>query len=212
MINEQETTAIQTNPCEKKSTAGKTRILTGVAMLSAVAYLMQFMEFQQPFSPAFAKIDFSELPALIGAFAYGPVWGIAIELIKNALQLTSTSTGGIGELANFVIGSSLIFPAALIYQKKKTKRMAVIGCIVGSVTSGVVAAAMNYFVLLPLYEIFMPLEQVIAAFAEFFPFIHTKLDVVLYNALPMNILKSGLTSFVTVLLYKRLSPILKGRV
>lgn len=71
---------------------------------------------------------------------------------------------------------------------------------------------MNYFVLLPLYEIFMPLDQVIAVFAAFFPFIHTKLDVVLYNALPMNILKSGLIAFVTMVLYKPLSLILKGRI
>ena len=209
MTNTKETQAI---PCTKKRVTGKTRIMTGVSMLSAVAYLLQFIEFQQPLSPSFAKFDFSELPALIGGFAYGPVYGVIIELIKNVLQLASTSTGGIGELANFVIGSSLIFPAAWIYQRKKTKRMAVFGCVVGSVISGFAAAAMNYFVLLPLYEIFMPLDQVIAAFAQFFPFIHTKLDVVLYNALPMNILKSGLISFVTMLLYKRLSLILKGRV
>lgn len=193
----------------RKRFVGKTRMLTGAAMLSAVAYLLQFIEFQLPLSPSFAKFDFSEIPALIGGFAYGPMCGIAIEFMKNALQLTSTSTGGIGELANFVIGSSLVFPAALLYKKKKNKRTAIIGCIVGSAASGFVAAAMNYFVLLPLYEIFMPLDQVIAAF---FPFIHTKLDVVLYNALPMNILKSGLIAFVTMFLYKPLSPILKGRI
>lgn len=196
----------------EEKAVGRTRMLTGAAMLSAIAYLLQFIEFQLPLSPSFAKFDFSEIPALIGGFAYGPVCGIAIEFIKNALQLTSTSTGGIGELANFVIGSSLIIPAALIYKKKKTKKTAIVGCAVGSVLSGFVAAAMNYFVLLPLYEIFMPLDQVIAAFAEFFPFIHTKLDVVLYNALPMNILKSGLIALVTMFLYKPLSPILKGRI
>ena len=189
---------------------GKIRILTASAMLSAIAYLLQFIEFQLPLSPSFAKFDFSEIPAPIGGFAYGPACGISIEFIKNVLQLTSTSTGGIGELANFVIGSSLVVPAAFIYKRKKNKKTAIIGCITGSVISGFVAAAMNYFVLLPMYEIFMPLDQVIAAFAEFFPFIHTKFDVVLYNALPMNILKSGLVTFVTMFLYKPLSPILKG--
>ncbi len=196
----------------EKRIVGRTRILTGAAMLSAIAYLLQFIEFQQPLSPSFAKFDFSEIPALIGGFAYGPACGLIIEFVKNALQLTSTSTGGIGELANFVIGSALVVPAAVLYKRKKTKRTALIGCAIGSVLSGFVAAAMNYFVLLPLYEIFMPLEQVIAAFSEFFPFIHTKLDVVVYNALPMNILKSGLISFVTMFLYKPLSPILKGRI
>ncbi|WP_279139398.1 ECF transporter S component [Faecalicoccus pleomorphus] len=193
----------------KSRTFTNTRILTGIAMLSAVAYVLQFIEFQLPLSPSFAKFDFSEIPAFLGGFAYGPISGITIEFIKNFLQLTSTSTGGIGELANFVIGSSLIVPASLLYQRNKTKKSAILGCLIGSILSGFVAAAMNYFVLLPLYEIFMPLDQIIAAFAQFFPFIQTKLDVVLYNALPMNILKSGLITLVTIFIYKPLSPFLK---
>lgn len=193
----------------KSRTFTNTRILTGIAMLSAVAYVLQFIEFQLPLSPSFAKFDFSEIPALLGGFAYGPISGITIEFIKNFLQLTSTSTGGIGELANFVIGSSLIVPASLLYQRNKTKKTAILGCLIGSILSGFVAAAMNYFVLLPLYEIFMPLDQIIAAFAQFFPFIQTKLDVVLYNALPMNILKSGLITLATIFIYKPLSPFLK---
>lgn len=193
----------------KSRTFTNTRILTGIAMLSAVAYVLQFIEFQLPLSPSFAKFDFSEIPALLGGFAYGPISGITIEFIKNFLQLTTTSTGGIGELANFVIGSSLIVSASLLYQRNKTKKTAILGCLIGSILSGFVAAAMNYFVLLPLYEIFMPLDQIIAAFAQFFPFIQTKLDVVLYNALPMNILKSGLITLATIFIYKPLSSFLK---
>ena len=77
---------------------------------------------------------------------------------------------------------------------------------------GIVAVLSNYFILLPLFEQFMPMEQLIASFAEFIPFIHTKLDVVLYNAFPFNVLKGLVISGVTMLVYKRLSPVLKGAV
>ena len=186
------------------------RKLTGAAMLAAVSFALQFLELPMPLSPSFAKFDFSDLPALIGSFAYGPLWGVIIELVKNLLHLTVSSTGGIGELANFLIGSALVFPAGLLYKRNKSRKTALIGCIVGSVFMGIMARVMNYYVLLPMFEIFMPLDQVIASFAEILPFIHTKLDVVVLNALPMNILKGAIISLITMLLYKHLSPILKG--
>src|SRR5699024_3647280 len=131
--------------------------------------------------PAFAKMDLSDLPALIGAFAFGPLSGIIIELIKNALQLLSTSTGGIGEFANFVMGGSFVLVAGAIYHRNKTKKAAWIACIAASVTMGIMAAVMNYYILLPLFAQFMPLDALIASFSTFLPFIETKLDVVLYN-------------------------------
>lgn len=155
-------------------------------------------------------MDLSDFPALIGAFAFGPVAGVTIELVKNALQLLSTSTGGIGELANFVMGASYVFTAGLIYRFRKTKKTAWIACMIASVVMGIMSAVMNYFVLLPMFEQFMPLDQVIASFGVFIPFIKTKLDVVLYNAFPFNLLKGLVISFFTMLIYKRLTPILKG--
>lgn len=150
------------------------RTITMTALLSTIAYILAFAEFPVPLSPAFARMDLSDFPALIGAFAFGPVAGLLIELVKNALQLFSTSTGGIGELANFLMGASFVFTAGLIYRCHKTKKTAWIAGIVGSVVMGIVAATANYFILLPLFEQFMPLEQLIASFGEFIPFIHTK--------------------------------------
>ena len=187
------------------------RKLVGTAMLAAVAFVLQFLEFPMQLSPSFAKFDLSDLPALIGAFAYGPLWGVVIEAVKNALHLFQTQTGGIGELANFLMGAALVFPAGLIYQKHKSRKTALIGCTVGSLCMGVMAALANYFILLPMFEIFMPMDEMIEAFAAVIPFIHSKLDVVLLNALPLNIIKGLVVSLVTMLLYKRLSPILKGR-
>ena len=187
-----------------------TRKLTATAVLAAAAYLLAFLEFPVPLTPAFARMDLSDLPALIGAFAFGPVTGVMIELVKNLLGLMTSSTGGVGELANFLMGASYVFTAGAVYKHRKTKRMALIGGVAGSIAMGIMAAITNYFILLPMFEQFMPLEEIIAAFGEFIPFIHTKLDVVLYNAFPFNVLKGLVITAVTMLIYKKLSPILKG--
>lgn len=187
-----------------------TRALTMTALLSALAYILAFLEFPVPLSPSFARMDFSDFPALIGAFAFGPVCGILVELIKNTLQLFTTSTGGVGEFANFLMGGAYVAAAGLIYQKHKTKRTALIACVVGSIAMGITAAFANYFILLPLFENFLPLNELIAAFGSFMPFIRTKLDIVLFNALPFNLLKGLVIGFVTMLVYKRISPLLKG--
>lgn len=188
----------------------KLRTITGVAVLSAIAFILAYFEFPVPLSPSFARMDISDLPALIGAFAYGPLAGVLIELVKNALQLTSTATAGVGELANFIMGGVFVFVAGLIYRKNKNKKTALIACLIASLAMGVTAAVVNYFVLLPAFEAFMPLSELIASFGEFMPFIKTKLDVVLFNALPFNLLKGLAISAVTMLIYKKLSPILKG--
>ena len=153
----------------------------------------------------------SDFPALIGAFAFGPLSGLLIEFVKNTLQLLTTSTGGVGEIANFLIGTSYVVAAGVLYKSRKTKKTAWIACIAASFVMGVAAALANYFILLPLFEIFMPMDQLIASFGAFLPFIHTKLDIVLFNALPFNILKGLVIGGFTMLTYKRLAPILKGR-
>ena len=202
---------MKTVATQKRTFLQNVRILTMTAVLSAIFFVLAFFEFPVPLSPSFARMDLSDLPALIGAFAYGPMSGIMIELVKNALQLLTSSTGGIGELANFIIGSSFVVTAGLIYKSHKTKKTAMIACLIASVTMGIVASIVNYFILLPVFEAFMPLDQLIASFGEFIPFIKTKLDIVLFNAFPFNVLKGIGISIVTMLLYKRLSPILKGR-
>lgn len=202
---------MKTVAIQKKSSIQNVRMLTMTAVLSAIAFVLAFFEFPVPLSPSFARMDLSDLPALIGAFAYGPTAGILIELVKNALQLLTSSTGGIGELANFIMGSSFVAAAGLIYKFHKTKKTAMFASLIASVVMGIAAAIVNYFILLPVFEVFMPLDQLTASFGEFIPFIKTKLDVVLFNAFPFNLLKGIGISIVTMLLYKRLTPVLKGR-
>ena len=194
----------------KRTAAFDIRAITMTALLSAMAYVLAFVEFPVPLSPSFAKMDLSDFPALIGAFAFGPIYGLLIELVKNALQLLTTSTGGVGEIANFLIGTSYVVAAGVIYKHWKTKKTAWIACIIASLVMGITAALANYFILLPLFESFMPLDQLIASFGIFLPFIRTKLDIVLFNALPFNILKGLVIGGFTMLTYKRLAQILKG--
>lgn len=195
----------------RKTAVLSVRTISMTALLSAMAYVLAFVEFPVPLSPPFARMDLSDLPALIGAFAFGPISGLLIELVKNTLQLLTTSTGGIGEIANFLMGASYVVTAGVIYKHHKTKKTALLACIAASFVMGAAAALANYFILLPLFETFMPLDQLIASFAEFLPFIHTKQDVVLFNALPFNLLKGLVIGGVTMLIYKKLTLVLKGR-
>lgn len=183
--------------------------MTSVALLAAISFALAFLEFPVPFSPSFAKMDISDFPALVGAMTLGPWAGLAVELIKNLLGLFSTSTGGIGELANFLMGGAMVFTAGTVYYSRSGK--AWLACLLGAVAMAVMAALTNYFILLPLFESFMPMEALIASFSEFIPFIHTKLDVVLLNAMPFNLLKGLGISLVTLLVYPKLIPVLRGK-
>lgn len=195
---------------EKTHNLKNTRTLVSIAMLSTISYLLAFLEINLPLSPSFAKMDISDLPALIASFAFSPVAGVMVELIKNTLQLLSTSTGGVGELANFIMGASFAFVSGVIYRKNKTKKMAIIACLVGSVAMSITAGLVNYFILFPLFENLMPLEELILSFAEFIPIIKTKLDIMIYNVVPFNLIKGIVISVVTIYLYKPLTPVLKS--
>ena len=141
-----------TNTATKKTAKRKTgeisavRCLRVTAMRSAIAFILMFVDFPIPFLiPSFIELDISELPALIGSFALGPVWGVCICLVKNLLHLYITSTGGVGELSNFLLGAAFVLPAGIIYQHKKTKKNALSGAIVGAVFMGIICIPVNYF-------------------------------------------------------------------
>lgn len=185
------------------------RMLVSVAMLSGLAYVLSYFETSIPFFPPFLKMDLSNFPALIIAFAFGPLAGVMVELIKNLLGLLTTSTGGIGELANFIVGASMAYVAGFIYQLNKTRKGAIWGLAVGTIVKGIMGAVTNYFILLPLYSVFMPLDELIQSFSSIMPFIDSKLDVVLFSIFPFNLLKGLIISLVTLAMYKRVSPLFK---
>lgn len=182
------------------------------AMLSAIAFVLMFLDFAIPFLiPTFVKMDISELPALLASFSLGPVYGVAVCLVKNLLHLLITTTGGVGELANFLMGVCFVIPAGLIYQKIKSRKGAIIGALVGAVVMAVMSIPINYYISYPFYTSFMPLETIIGMYQEIRPSANGLLDCLITFNAPFTLLKGLLTSLVCFLVYKPLSPILHGR-
>ena len=191
---------------------GHVKVLTKISMLSAVAGVLMLLQTPLWFAPNFYKLDFSEVAVLIGGFALGPVAAIIIELIKILLNLVlnGTMTGGVGEAANFLIGCSLVVPASIIYHRNKTMKSAVIGMTVGIVTMAIFAALANYFVLLPVYaKVYgVPLQFFVDMGRALNHSITSLETLVLYAVIPFNLLKGIAVSAVTILIYKKVSPIL----
>ena len=195
----------------------RTRTIAQVAMLGAVAGVLMNFEVPLPFlAPSFYQLDFSEIPALIGSFAMGPVAGILIELVKILVHLVTkgSMTAGVGDLANFIFGCTFVVPAGLIYRfhSVKNRKHAVIGMAAGTVLTAVVACFMNAFVLLPAYgkAFGMPIE----AFIEMGGAVHSSVNSLLSFAaliiFPFNIFKYTLTSLIVFFIYKRIRVVLKG--
>ena len=186
------------------------RKLVMTALLSALGIVLMRLGFHIPVMPSFITLDFSELPALIAAFSMGPVWGAAVCLVKNLLHLMITSTGGVGELSNFVLGASFVLPAGLIYRKMKSKKGAVIGSLVGAVIMALVSFPSNYFIMYPVYENFMPMDTIIAAYQLILPSADELWKCLLIFNVPFTFVKALFSVVITMLVYKKLSPILKG--
>ena len=188
------------------------RAIAVCAMLSAVAFVLMLMDFPVPFLiPDFVKMDVSELPSLLASFALGPVYGVVVCLVKNLLHLLMTSTGGIGELCNFLMGACFAIPAGLIYQKFKSHKGAVVSALVGSVVMAALSVPINYFISYPFYTSFMPLEAIIGMYQEIRPSANGLLECLITFNAPFTLIKGLLTAVLCFLIYKPLSPLLHGR-
>lgn len=200
------------NAVENRNAVSGSRLrkICGTAMLSAAAYVLMFLEFPVPLIPPFIKMDFSELPALIASFAYGPVAGVAVCLVKNLIHLFNTQSGGVGELANFILGASFVFVAGMLYKRMHNKKGAIIGALVGAVIMAVISVPSNYFIVYPVYTAFMPMEAIIGAYKAINPSVNTLLDCLLMFNMPFTFVKGLFSLVITFLIYKPLSPILHG--
>lgn len=190
-----------------------TRKIAMIGVFSAIAMVLHILDFPVPFAPFFYKLDFSEIPAMIGAFAFGPVAGVMIEFCKILLKLLvkGTSTAFVGDLANFVVGCSFILPASIIYMFKKTKKNAIAASVTGTLIMTVFGSLFNAVYLLPAFAALygMPLDSIVAIGTEINGNITSVSTLVLFAVAPLNLLKGGSVSLVTMLVYKKLSPILK---
>ena len=197
------------------NTSTKTRTLVEISMLGAIATVLMLFEFPLPFiAPPFYELDFSEVPVLVGAFALGPMAGATIELIKILINLliNGTATAFVGEIGNYLLGCSFVIPAALIYKKHKSKKYAIIAMITGTITLTIFGGLLNAYVLLPTYAAAygMPLDAIISLGSAINPNIINVNTFVILAVTPFNLIKGILVSAITLLIYKHISPILKG--
>lgn len=202
----------QINPAGNRS---KLRTTVQIAMLAAVSTVLMMFEFPIPFvAPPFIKMDFSEIPVLVGTFAMGPLAGVIIELLKNLLHMATygTTTAGVGELSNFFIGCALAVPAGLFYKAVKTRKSAMIGMGVGTILMAVMGCFSNAFIMFPLYSAAMgvPVETFIAMGTAINPAVDNMLTFVVLCMVPFNLMKGIVISMITLLLYKRIRVLLKG--
>ena len=193
-----------------------THNLTVAAMLSAVAFILMFIEFPIPMLiPAFIKMDFSDLPALLGAFALGPVYGVIISFMKNLLHIVikGTSTACVGELSNFILGAIFSAVAGYLYKHHKSRKTAIIGAVAGAVAMGGLSGPSNYFVVYPAYVQFyhMPLEAILGMYQAILPSADSLIKCLILFNLPFTLVKGLLDAVLCMVIYKPLSPILHGR-
>ena len=191
----------------------RTHKLTVTAMLSAVAFILMFIEFPIPaLIPSFVKLDISDLPELLAAFSLGPVYGVAVTFLKNLLHIVfkGTSSAYVGELCNFLLGAVFSLVAGFIYQRKKSRKSALIGAIIGAVLMAIVSVPMNYYVVYPAYVVCygMPLEAIIGMYQSIRPSTDGLLECLLVFNMPFTFFKGALDVALCFLVYKPLSPLL----
>lgn len=207
---------MNTNP--RKQNQIKIFGATGIAqigVLSSIATILMLFEIPLWFAPGFYKIDLSELPVLIGSFAIGPMAGVLIELIKILLNflINGTITAGVGEISNFFIGCALVVPAAIFYKRGKSRKNALLGLGVGTVSMTIVGSLMNAFIILPVYAkaFNMPIAALIDMGRAINPAINSLSSFVLFAVAPFNLLKGVIVSIITMFIYKKISPILHSK-
>ncbi len=193
----------------------KQNYIRGIAIsgiFGAVGFVLMLLEFPVPFIiPSFIKLDFSEIPAIIASFAFGPLYGILVCLIKNLLHLFVTSSAGVGEFSNFILGAVFVGVAGLVYDKNKTRKGAFLGVVFGALLMAIISIFTNYFIVYPAYVVIygMPMEAIIGMYKALLPFSDNLLKSLLIFNLPFNFAKGILDAAACFAVYKRISPILK---
>ena len=186
--------------------------ITYTAVFAAIATVLMYFEFPLPFMPPFLKVDLSGAVVLIGAFIFGIGPAITMIGIKDLIHLTQSQTGGSGELADFLMLSTLVIVAVLLYRTHKTRKMAAVGCVVGSVAMACMGMLTNYFLIIPFYSaVGMPIDQILALCATINPSINGMGAYLLIGVLPFNLIKGAILTVITMLAYKKLSTFIKSR-
>lgn len=198
----------------KSTFSGQSRIrkLVMTALLSTLATVLMFVSFSVPFVPSFIKLDLSELPALIAAFSMGPLSGVAVCLVKNLVNLLFTYSMGVGELCNFLLGVAFVLPAGLIYKKHNDRKGALIGALTGALTMGVISIFINYYLVYPVYaKLLMPMDVILGMYQAINPKVSNLWQALCFFNAPFTFVKGLISVAITFLIYKRISPLIKGK-
>ena len=184
-------------------------VMTRIAILAAAASILFLIEIPVV---AFYKLDLSNIPVLLGAFSMGTVPGVVILGIKSAIGLLHSSSAGVGELADFIMGAALVIPASLIYPRNKTRKNAIIGMAVGTICMVIAGIMANKWIMLPFYmgAFHMDMDGIIKAARV--AGVDSEWKLLLLITGPFNLLKGVVLSVVAGLIYKPLSPILHERI
>ena len=181
------------------------------AAISIILYLGPGLKFSVPFFPSFLEFHFDEVPALIAGFAYGPLSGFFVILIKTLVKLPMTNTMGVGELADFIYSVAFVVPAALFYKKNRSIKGAFIGLIIATGIQVVVSAFVTSFLILDFYIFMMGWPKVVIL--NMCKAANPKVTSLgwtffFYIGLPFNAMKDVVVVIITFLLYKRLHKII----
>lgn len=191
----------------------KTKKLVMAALLGALAAILMVLDFNVPLAPGFIKFDFSDFPVLIGGFVFGPLTGVLIAFLKIVLNLLfkPTTTMFVGEASNFLLSVCYMGVACLFYRKHRTKKGAVIGMALATVTTSLFAIASNILVMFPMYaKLFgMSMEQIVGMVSAVNPFVKDVTTMVIASLVPFNLFKYGVISLITFISYKKIEVILK---
>lgn len=200
------------NSSQSKSSVFATASMVKIAMLAGLGTVLMLLDFPLPIFPSFLKFDLSDAPAVIGAFAMGPAAGVMIELVKNILKLmVRTNTGGVGEVANFLVGTAYVLPLALVYKKWPTKKGVVCGSVLATFSGAIIAGLLNYFVLIPAYAVILgyPVDAFVGIAAKINSAVVDLRTLVVFAVVPFNLVKGVVVTLSGLGLFKVLQPLFK---
>lgn len=191
----------------KKTNTFDVRTIIFIGLLGALSFVLMLIRFPLPFTPSFLDFDIAELPALFAGFFLGPAEGLLVVLVKLALKLAiqGTTTAFVGEAMNLVSSTVFVLSASVIYKQLHTRRGAVIGMVIATLLVSVVCIILNAYVTFPMYAKLygMPLDAIIGMGSKVNPLVSDMVTMMIFSVFPFNIVKHGITSLITFLVYKR---------
>lgn len=199
-----------TTALDSRKGLNRTRKITLLGVFAAISTLLMYVEMPLPFMPPFLKFDPSGVPILLASMLFGAPSAICVALVKDLVHLLSSQTGGVGELADFLIMSTFSIAVGAIYRRRPDKKGVALATLAGAACCAVMGGLANYYLLIPFFSKVMPMEAIFAACSKINPAINGLETYILFGAVPFNVLKGLFLAFLTFLLYRKMEGFLKG--